>query len=60
MSKQEKDISKNRKVELLRLNGWYELRERNNWVHNIDVPKNWKGLSVDDAFDKLKTKIKKH
>lgn len=45
------EISKMEKIELLRLNGWYELKSKNNWVNGIKVPKNWKGVSLEEAFD---------
>lgn len=45
------EIPKAEKIELLRLNGWYELGSKNNWVDGTKVPKNWKGLPLEEAFD---------
>ncbi len=56
------EFTKTEKMEYLRLNAWYELKDKNNWVDGTKVPKNWKGLSLDEAFKKFyennKRKIK--
>lgn len=56
------EISKREKIEYLKANGWYELKERNNWVESTKIPKKWKGLPLEEAFIKFyennKRKIK--
>ena len=47
------EISKAEKIDYLRLNGWYELKNKNNWVNGVKVPKNWKGLTMEEAFEKF-------
>ena len=47
------NLTKAEKIEYLRANGWYELKSSNNWVNALNIPKNWKGLNLDDAFKKL-------
>ncbi len=53
------EISKTEKIEYLRLNGWYELKDKNNWVDGTKVPKNWKGLNLNDAFERFYNTNKK-
>jgi hypothetical protein len=47
------EIIKSEKIAYLRLNGWYELKTKNNWVDGTKIPKNWKGLNLDDAFERF-------
>jgi len=59
--KKRKDIeefSKNEKIKFLRMFGWYELKSKNNWVEGINVPKNWRGIDYENAFEKLYKKNK--
>lgn len=59
--KKHKEISeftKEDKIKALSSQGWYELKTTNNWVDGTNVPKNWKGVTYDVAFEKIYKKIK--
>ncbi len=53
------EITKPEKIAYLRLNGWYELKTKNNWIDGMKPPKNWKGLNLDDAFERFYTSNKR-
>jgi len=57
--KNPEDFKKEEKSKILRMNGWYELQKTNNWVYGNDVPKKWKGLDLEGAFEKFYEKNKK-
>ena len=54
-----KNLTKAEKIEYLRANGWYELKSANNWVNAFNIPKNWKGLNLEDAFENFYEKNKR-
>lgn len=53
------ELTKSEKIEYLRLNGWYELKTKNNWVNGTKIPKNWKGMTIEDAFEDFYSKNKR-
>ncbi len=53
------EFSKGEKINYLRRNGWYEVKESNNWIDGKNIPKKWKGVSLDKAFEKFYSENKK-